>query len=99
MRFLLPLLLAAPLGGCALEPAIGPAMVLGGVSLVLTGKTPVDHAAGWATGQDCSAVRWERHGPWCVPPAGPPAPQPYCTRSLGSVDCWTAPPPAAAGGG
>ena len=90
----LPLLLPA-LPGCGLEPLLGPAAVVGGAGLVLTGKTPVDHLAGWASGQDCSAVRLEQRGPWCVALAGPPPPEPYCTRSLGTVDCWTAPPPGA----
>jgi hypothetical protein len=91
-RILLLAPLLAPLGGCTPETALVPAAAFTGASLVFTGKTPLDHVAGWASGQDCSAVRWERHGPWCVPPPGPPAPQPYCTRSRGSVDCWTAPP-------
>ncbi len=68
---------------------------LGAASLVFTGKTLVDHVAGWATGRDCSAVRVERYGPWCVDRPGPPPPAPYCTRSLGTVDCWTSPPPGA----
>jgi hypothetical protein len=95
-KMLLPALFLLPLAGCALESALGPAAVLGGASLVFTGKTPLDYFAGAATGRDCSAVRWERHGPWCVEPAPPPGPTPYCTRSLGSVDCWTARPPGAA---
>ena len=81
-----------PLGACALEPALGPAAAVGAASLVLTGRTPVDHVASLVTGQDCSAVRLERRLPYCAPHQGPPASQPYCTRSLGAVDCWTAPP-------
>jgi hypothetical protein len=91
-----PALLAVlALAGCALEPVLAPAAVLGGASLVFTGKTPVDHLAGWVTGQDCSAVRLETRGPWCVALAPLPGPAPFCTRSLGGVDCWTAPPPGA----
>lgn len=81
----LPLLLL-PLGGCV-EPLLGPAAIASGATLVVTGRTPVDHLAGWATGMDCSAVRLERHGPWCLAPAAPP-PQPVCARTIGSVDCW-----------
>ena len=88
----LPLLLA----GC-LEAALGPAAVVGGASLVFTGRTPIDHVASLATGRDCSAVRLERYQPWCAPLPGPPDPQPFCTRSLGSVDCWTRPPDYASG--
>ena len=95
MRPAVPLLLLPPvlaLGACALEPALGPAAAVGAASLVLTGRTPVDHVASLVTGQDCSAVRLERRLPYCAPHPGPPAPPPYCTRSLGGVDCWTAPP-------
>lgn len=85
------LLLLAP-AACGPETAVT-MVAAGGASLVVTGKTPVDHLAGWASGQDCSAVRLERRGPWCVPPPGPPPPDRFCTRSLGGVDCWTVPPP------
>jgi hypothetical protein len=88
----LPLLLA----GCVAEQAIGPAAVVGGASVVLTGRTPVDHVASLITGQDCSVVRLERRESWCAPPPGPPPPQAFCTPSLGRVDCWTVPPPGAA---
>jgi hypothetical protein len=92
----LAVLLALPaLASCALEPVLGPAAAVSGVSLAITGKTPLDHVASLASGQDCSAVRYERRGPWCLPHPGPPPPQPYCTRSLGAVDCWTSPPPGA----
>lgn len=86
----LPLLLC----GCMAESLIGPAAVVSGASLVVTGRTPLDHVAGWVTGLDCSAVRLERHGPWCLAPAAPP-PQPLCARTLGSVDCWLPAAPAA----
>jgi hypothetical protein len=82
------------LGGCeaALGAASGPSLVLGGASVVLTGRTPVDHVASLATGRDCSAVRLERGQAWCAPPPRPPPASVYCTRSLGAADCWTAPP-------
>jgi hypothetical protein len=89
--WLIPLLLC----GCesALGAAAGPALVLGGTSLVLTGRTPVDHVASLATGRDCSAVRLERGQDWCAPrPAAAAAVPVYCTRSLGAADCWTVPP-------
>ena len=80
-------LLALPLAGC--EAALGPAMVVGGASVILTARTPVDHAASLVTGRDCSVLRLERRESWCAPPPGPAPPTPFCTRSLGSVDCWT----------
>lgn len=94
-----PLLLALgglALGGCQVGPTVaasaGPVLVVSGASLVLTGRTPVDHVASLVTGRDCSLVRLERRESWCAPPAEPPAPAAYCTRSLGSTDCWTTRP-------
>lgn len=86
------LVLLLSLCGCGGEPLIVPAAVASGASLVLTGKTPLDHVAGFATRQDCSSVRWERYGSWCVPHPPPPPPTPYCTRSRGAADCWSVPP-------
>ncbi|MGG5808978.1 hypothetical protein [Falsiroseomonas sp. CW058] len=86
---LLPL---CALAACGLEPALGPVAAVGGASVVLTGRTPVDHVASWATGGDCSIVRLERRESWCAPPPAPPAAPPFCTRSLGAVDCWVTPP-------
>ena len=88
MRAALPLLLLLP--ACGLEPALGPAAVVGGGSLILTGRTPVDHVVSWARDADCSVVRLERREPYCAQPT-PSAPVPFCTRSLGTVDCWAAP--------
>ncbi|MBU8536243.1 hypothetical protein [Falsiroseomonas tokyonensis] len=95
------LLLAVPLAlpllaGCQIGPTVsataGPVLVASGASLILTGRTPVDHVASWATGRDCSLVRVERRESWCAPEPSPPTPQPFCTRSLGAADCWTVPP-------
>jgi hypothetical protein len=91
-----PLLLAAlALGGCTLDAAIGPAAVVMGTSLILIGKTPADVVASVVTGENCSAVHLERRQPWCLAAPGPPEPAPFCTRSLGRVDCWTVPPQGA----
>jgi hypothetical protein len=93
-RFWLPLL-ALPLGGCWVDSAIGPSAVVNGASIVLIGRTPVDVVASLATGRDCSVVNHERRLPYCMEPAAPPPPTPFCTPSLGRVDCWTVPPPGA----
>jgi hypothetical protein len=92
-RIILAPLLALPLGGCLLESALGPAAVVGATSLVLIGKTPVDVVASLATGRNCSAVNLERRDPYCLAHPGPPEPAPFCTRTIGQVDCWTTPPP------
>jgi hypothetical protein len=81
---LLPLLAACE--------AAGPLAVVAGGSVALIGRTPVDVVASLVTGRDCSVVRLDRRESYCAPTEEPPAAQPYCTRSLGSVDCWTVPP-------
>ncbi|MFT8245981.1 hypothetical protein [Roseomonas sp. BN140053] len=87
---LLPLLLL--LGGC--EAAIGPFLGVNAVLLPLTGRTGPDIIVSAVTGRDCSLAYvdgGERH--YCRPDPPPPAPVALCTRSIGSVDCWTALPP------
>jgi hypothetical protein len=91
-RFLLLMML--PLAACAGGDAIGPAAVVTGGFLIATGKTPVDIVASAVTGRECSVVRLEHWQSWCAP-TPVVQPTPYCTRSLGSVDCWTSPPPGA----
>ncbi len=43
------------------------------------------------SGQDCSVVRLDQGKTWCREIAPPPQPPPFCTRSLGVVDCWANP--------
>lgn len=56
------------------------------------------------TGRDCSIVRLDQGQSYCRPIDPPPGPLPYCTRSIGRVDCWTSaavlpdPPPGVADG-
>lgn len=84
-----PLLL---LTGCGLTPEAW-VTIVGGVtvgSVAILGRTPIDAIYSVATGKDCSAVRLEKGQTYCRPEEAPPAPQPYCTRSLGVVNCWQA---------
>ncbi len=92
------LLSAVLLAGCNVGPTLTVAGAVHAGSLVATGKLPEDHLAGLLTGMDCSAVRYEQRRPWCIPQPGPAPQPPYCTRSLGAVDCWATPPPGAARG-
>lgn len=84
---LLPLL---ALAGC--DPA---SQVLGlgaaGASIAIFHRTPVDMVYSAVTGKNCSVVRLDRNESYCKPPETQPPPQPYCTRSLGTVDCWARP--------
>ena len=87
VRLLLLLLLAA----C--DPAsLGITAAVGVGSVAAIGRTPVDAVVSLAKGRDCSVVRLDRGLGYCKPEEAPPAPPPYCTRSLGKVDCWREPP-------
>jgi hypothetical protein len=44
------------------------------LSVVNTKKTVADHLATWITGKDCSTLRAQREGAWCVEWPAPPAP-------------------------
>jgi len=82
---MLPLLLLA---GC--EAAEGVAAVTVG-SVAVIGRTPVDAVVSLVTGKDCSAVRLDQGKTYCRPTEPQPDAPPYCTRSLGVVDCWKDP--------
>ncbi|WP_240048319.1 hypothetical protein [Crenalkalicoccus roseus] len=85
------LLLLLPLAGCD-ATGLGAAAAVTAGSVAVIGRTPVDAVVSLASGRDCSAVRLDRGLSYCAPREPPPAPPPYCTRSLGRVDCWTQPP-------
>ena len=85
-----PLLLLASLPACSPEPwaALGAADV---VSVVVLGRSLGDVGVSALTGRDCSVVRLDQGRTYCTPRNQPPPPEPFCTRSLGVVDCWTNP--------
>ncbi|MDB5374770.1 MAG: hypothetical protein JWP04_3412 [Belnapia sp.] len=87
-----PILVPALLSLAACDPAgvaTGAAVVGGSVAVI--GRTPVDAVVSVVSGRDCSAVRLDRGMSYCRPEEAPPAPPPFCTRSLGRVYCWTTP--------
>ncbi len=88
-------LLAAPLplAGCdtASLAIAGAASV---ASITLTGRGVPDILVSGLSGRDCSIVRLDRGLSYCAPVPPPPGPPPYCTPSLGRVDCWVTPPPS-----
>ena len=88
---LLPPLLMLPLllGGCDVATESVAAVTVGSVAAI--GRTPVDAVYSLVTGKDCSAVRLDQGKTYCRPIEPPPEAPPYCTRSLGVVDCWKDP--------
>jgi hypothetical protein len=88
------------LTGCGITydeiPAIGVGATAVGVavtagSVVAIQRTPGDALFSWLTGRDCSIVRLDQGKTYCRPVEPEPEPPPYCTRSLGSVNCWKDP--------
>ncbi|CAA7619802.1 hypothetical protein [Magnetospirillum sp. UT-4] len=63
------------------------------LSVINTKKTMGDHLATWITGKDCSTIRAQREGAWCVDWPSPPAPpqQVYCYASLAKPSCFAQP--------
>ena len=70
-------------------------------SVAVFGRGVVDLGVSAISGQDCSIVRLDRGQTYCAPVV-PELAMPFCTRSLGVVDCWADPgafhvPPHAVG--
>ena len=84
-----PVLLALLLPGCE---ALLPIVAVNGVSVMVTGRAVPDLVVSGLTGRDCSIAYLDGGERYCRPEAVPVA-QPYCTRSLGRVDCWDGPVP------
>lgn len=78
-------------GGPIKEPGVW--MNLEVLSLINTRKTIVDHIATWVTGRDCSTVRAQRDGAYCVDwPSDPVPPQQvYCYSTLARPTCYAHP--------
>ncbi len=52
------------------------------------GRTLPDLIYSGLSGRDCSMVQLEQGRSWCREAEPAPAPPPFCTRSLGTIDCW-----------
>ncbi|MBC7431387.1 MAG: hypothetical protein H7345_04905 [Rubritepida sp.] len=87
----LPLLLL--LAACD-GPGLFAAGAVNVASLTLTGRAVPDLVVSGVSGRDCSVARLDRGQSYCGASNAEPAPAPFCTRSLGSVDCWTMRPVA-----
>ena len=94
-----PLLLAPPLlllpllvlPGCAAEP-FGALLGADVASIAVFGRSLGDLGASALTGRDCSIVRLDRGQTYCAE-RNPPVREAFCTRTLATVDCWSALPP------
>ncbi len=84
------MMLAFGLAGCAAGTVVP---VVGGLgaSIAIFHRDLFDVLYSGLTGRDCSVVRLDEGRSYCRTPDPPVPPQPYCTRSLGVVDCWAAP--------
>ncbi len=80
--------LTAPLGGCVAAAAVAGAE---GASVAVFGRGIADIGVSAITGRDCSIVRLDRGQSYCAARDHLPAPQTFCTRTLGTVQCWADP--------
>jgi hypothetical protein len=87
------------LAGCGMEAVVPlTAIAAGADGMVLnqTGHSATDHIASWATGQDCSVLRYTKNGKYCMSEAEVAAEQarlhrPYfgdCYRLRSGVACY-----------
>ncbi len=87
--FLLMILIAVP--ACTPLQGVGAAVGVEAASVILFGRGFVDLGVSAVSGRDCSIVRLDRRQTYCAPRDVPPDPGPFCTRSLGTADCWSDP--------
>ena len=88
------LLLTACAPGVWPPPWVEPAAALAAAdvtSIVILHRGIIDTLYSAASGRDCSIVYLDRGQCYCKAQEPPPLPPPYCTRSLGVVDCWSNP--------
>jgi hypothetical protein len=87
------LLCGLSLTGCGmsenLTAAVAVAANVGSVATIQ--RSPADALYSWWTGRDCSIVRLDQGKSYCRPVEPKPEPPVFCTRSLGSVNCWQNP--------
>jgi hypothetical protein len=97
-RAFVALALAGSLGACD-TPSILSERIMGtpvivalplasAASFVALERSLFDVVYSFISGNDCSVVNIERRGEYCRTDAVE-QPTPFCTRSLGDVDCWT----------
>lgn len=91
MRALLLALLFG-ISGCAhWATPVGALAAVEVASVVVFGRGIADIGVSAISGRDCSIVRLDRGLTYCAPPDAPIDAGPFCTHSLGVVDCWINP--------
>jgi len=91
MRAMLIIFLIAQ-AGCAhwVDPT-GALVAADMASVVVFGRGIADIGVSAISGRDCSIVRLDRGLSYCAARDQAPDPGPFCTHSLGAVDCWINP--------
>ena len=79
-----------PLAGCGMSENLTAAVAVGASvgSVATIHRSPADAVYSWWTGRDCSIVRLDEGKSYCRPTEPKPEPPVFCTRTLGSVNCW-----------
>ena len=87
------LLAVLPLAGCGVSPPVAATIAVGVnvASIATIHRSIPDAVYSWWTGRDCSIVRLDEDKTYCRPVQPRPEPPVFCTRSLGSVNCWQDP--------
>jgi hypothetical protein len=93
MRRFLPIVLVLPLTACGVSWTVPVGAFAGAnlASIMALHRTLFDVIWSFAANRDCSIVWLDKGLSYCKPIESEPPPLPYCTRTLGWVDCWTDP--------
>ena len=80
------------LSGCT-GPGAAAGIAIGANVLALTTihRTIPDAVISLVSGKDCSMARLDENKSYCREPYPLPPPPPYCTQTLGEVECWRDP--------
>lgn len=86
------LLLLFALPGCAgWEAPVGALAGAELVSVTVFGRGIADIGISAISGRDCSIVRLDAGKTYCAARDPADRPQPFCTRTIGTVTCWEDP--------
>ncbi len=77
--------------GAATAPGVNFAAAASLATVPALGRTAPDALISLVSGRDCSLVRMEKGQSYCRPEPPPWEEPPFCTRSLGVVECWRNP--------